>query len=128
MSQSGQLNNDGVRRALLQYHNPPDRDTSLSQAFMLMGRQLGDFEKKPLEKVVNDTMLCNYITLLNYDYIDAFCWFERLGCNGPVKPMLAELAGILSDPSKSALAALFLVSGGPCDDTEPGGQPTYQVE
>ena len=43
MSPSGQLNNGGVRRTLLQLHNPPDRDTSLSHSFMLMGRQLKDF-------------------------------------------------------------------------------------
>ena len=41
--------------------------------------------------------------------MDTCCRFELLGCNGPVKPTLTELASILSDPSKNALSALFLV-------------------
>ena len=41
--------------------------------------------------------------------MDTCCRFELLGCNVSVKPTLAELAGILSNPSKSALSALFLV-------------------
>ena len=40
--------------------------------------------------------------------MDTCCRLERLGCNGPMKPTLAELAGILSDPNKSALSALYL--------------------
>ena len=43
MSPSGELNNVAVTRAVLQYRNTPDRDTGLSPAYMLLGRQLRDF-------------------------------------------------------------------------------------
>ena len=43
MLPSGQVDNDGVTKALQQYHNRLDRDTGCSPAFMLLGRQLSDF-------------------------------------------------------------------------------------
>ena len=46
--------------------------------------------------------------MLNDYNIDTCFRFERHGCNGPVKPTLAELAGIQNNLSKNALDALFL--------------------
>ena len=43
MSPTGGLDNVAVTRAVLTYRNTPDRDTGLSPAYMLLGRQLKDF-------------------------------------------------------------------------------------
>jgi hypothetical protein len=43
ISPSRELNNVAVTRAVLQYRNTPDKDTGLSPAYMLLGRQLKDF-------------------------------------------------------------------------------------
>ena len=43
MSPTGGLDNVAVARAVLTYRNTPDRDTGLSPAYMLLGRQLKDF-------------------------------------------------------------------------------------
>ena len=43
VSPTGGLDNVAVTRAVLTYRNTPDRDTGLSPAYMLLGRQLKDF-------------------------------------------------------------------------------------
>ena len=43
VSPNGSLDNVAVTRAVLTYRNTPDRDTGLSPAYMLLGRQLKDF-------------------------------------------------------------------------------------
>ena len=51
---SGKLDQSKVSRALMQLRNTPDRDTGLSPAVALMGRQLRDFLPIPKQNLMGD--------------------------------------------------------------------------
>ena len=54
VSANGSLDRDGVSRALLQLRNTPDRDTKLSPAKAMFGRELKDFLPRPGSALMGD--------------------------------------------------------------------------
>jgi hypothetical protein len=110
MSPSGELNNVAVTRFVLQYRNTPDRDTGLSPAYMLLGRQLKDF----LPSKPNQLPAIGSHKNLSTTWQEVAEWREL------------DLAK-RSAKDQENLSGKFKEHAPPCDDTEPGREQSQEM-